>query len=828
MPEIKNMHFISPAFVYRSGLILLCLVQLCTYSVMAQQVKGQVLDAQTKEPIPYASILADTLTGYGTGANAQGNFNIELSTGMNYLVISSVGYVRRTILLAHYETQLNIQLQPSQTTLAEVTVQAGDNPALRIIKQAVDKRKEHRLDQLPAYQYTAYQKTFMTLDAEQVNALNAASSDTAEANRAKRLQGFAAHNYIFMAEDVTQRSYLKPDLIQDKVIASRFSGIKNSMAALLTGFFKPFEFYSNQLSILDKEYVSPLSAGAWRSYEFTLTDTLYAEKDTVWVLQYEPKTTTGLPGVKGTLHIREPGFALLYTTASPAIPGMIGFNIEQQWEKIEGKYHFPIHLKVELQFHKLKVDQVSTVAVSESYIQNISINTPLNRQALRGPQVLVHPDALNQDERVWMQYRTDSLTAREQRTYVQTDSIMAHSRNQRNLKLLEWLMLGKIPGQWIDIDLNRLLTFNEWEGTRLGAGFTTSPRLFGNIALGAYAAYGTRDRALKWGADAAYVYGAARSPRIIAAYAKDVQEPGQVQWAFTPTAGTLEGATYRSLMGNRMDAVHKVQLRTEWVAFPFARMAASLLRQDIQALYNYLYFQHLENGASGTSQFSITEATLEFNYTRGLRITNLGGYLIQTGASLPAWRLQLSRGLTLGAHGEYSYNALRFLTHHRWRLAGAGQLELQSTGGITKDNLPYPLLFTGRGTRQGSWLQADGYFQTMGLYEFTSSRHADAQLRWHIGRIAMLTPRISPELALVQHSGIGWLFNKASHQGIEIKSMEKGFHEAGLEMANLYRFNYANVAYLGLGTGFYYRYGSYAHSLPKENMAIRLSIQLSL
>jgi hypothetical protein len=559
-----------------------------------------------------------------------------------------------------------------------------------------------------------------------------------------------------------------------------------------------------------------------------LADTLYAQNDTVWVLHYEPRTEAGLPSLKGILHIREPDFALVYASASPAIQGIIGFDIEQQWDKLEDRYWFPVHLGVTLHFYKLKVNTINMVAVSESHLKHIRINPPIERQALRGPQVQVAPNAIYQPEQVWNRYRTDSLTAREQRTYIQTDSIMARAKSQRSLKLLEWMMLGKVPGKWLDLDLNRVFTYNAWEGYRLGAGFTSSPRLFSNTMLGAYVAYGIRDRAFKWGANATYAFGTARTPLLSASYINDVQEPGQTQWLFAPATSSLSGTTYRSLMGNRMDRVQAARMQIEWETFPNLRMSGAILRQDMQALYGYTYLSSIENAAAATSQFSVTEATLELNYTKGLRITNLGGYMIQTGAALPVWKIQLGRGLSLGTHGEYTYNTLRFLTHHRWSIPGAGRIELQTTGGITRDNLPYPLLFTGRGTLQSSWLQADGYFQTMGLYEFTSSRHADAQLRWNLGRIASLSPKISPELALVQHSGIGWLFNKEIHQGIEIQSMERGYHESGLELANLYRFNYANVAYLGLGGGIYYRYGPYANPLPKDNLAFRLGIQLSL
>jgi hypothetical protein len=75
--------------------------------------------------------------------------------------------------------------------------------------------------------------------------------------------------------------------------------------------------------------------------------------------------------------------------------------------------------------------------------------------------------------------------------------------------------------------------------------------------------------------------------------------------------------------------------------------------------------------------------------------------------------------------------------------------------------------------------------------------------------------------------GIGSLDTKEQHHDIPFKTMEKGYFESGLIVANLFRFSYVNLIYFGIGAGGFYRYGSYALSTPSDNLAMKLVISAS-
>ena len=185
---------------------------------------------------------------------------------------------------------------------------------------------------------------------------------------------------------------------------------------------------------------------------------------------------------------------------------------------------------------------------------------------------------------------------------------------------------------------------------------------------------------------------------------------------------------------------------------------------------------------------------------------------------------------TLG--GEYTFTKVEARVDHQFITRGLGKTTFQLALGNMDGVVPYPFLFNGKGSKfNQSFLNnllVNNYFQTMGLYEFSADRYAYLFINQYIGRITGNKSKyIRPELALVHNMGVGSLRNKALHQGVEFKTMEKGYFESGLIVTNLIRFNYLNLLYFGVGAGGFYRYGNYALPSKSDTLVAKLVITLS-
>lgn len=107
---------------------------LCLYSVYsnAQNMRGVVIDAASNAPIPFATVVLNTMPRIGVETDSLGNFNIKnIPIGRYNVTVSSVGYtpsvLREIQVSSSKETYLNISLKESVTTLNEVIIKPQVN-----------------------------------------------------------------------------------------------------------------------------------------------------------------------------------------------------------------------------------------------------------------------------------------------------------------------------------------------------------------------------------------------------------------------------------------------------------------------------------------------------------------------------------------------------------------------------------------------------------------------------------------------------------------------------------------------------------------------------
>lgn len=104
------------------------LLVLSTMTAMAGNIKGTVLDKQTKEPLTGATIQI-TGTALGVVADIDGNYTLNVNDGTYTITVRYIGY--KDILLnsikVKAETLLNFEMESDAQALGEVSVVAKKN-----------------------------------------------------------------------------------------------------------------------------------------------------------------------------------------------------------------------------------------------------------------------------------------------------------------------------------------------------------------------------------------------------------------------------------------------------------------------------------------------------------------------------------------------------------------------------------------------------------------------------------------------------------------------------------------------------------------------------
>ena len=107
---------------------LILLLVLSTMTALAGNIKGTVLDKQTKEPLTGATIQI-TGTAQGVVADIDGNYTLNVNDGTYTITVRYIGY--KDILLnsikVKAETLLNFEMESDAQTLGEVSVVAKKN-----------------------------------------------------------------------------------------------------------------------------------------------------------------------------------------------------------------------------------------------------------------------------------------------------------------------------------------------------------------------------------------------------------------------------------------------------------------------------------------------------------------------------------------------------------------------------------------------------------------------------------------------------------------------------------------------------------------------------
>lgn len=813
----------------------LILVYLCfaANAYASYPVEGKVIDRATQEPLAFVSIV---IKGTQTVAytNIEGKFRISSETPITTLVFSYVGY-RRVELTADGSHSMLVMMEAVDHQLREVSVVAGENPAHRIIRRASQNRKLHNPSQISAYACTIYSKTSYDLVRHHLAGKDSLGTDSLKAKRTTVkadsttkdsalffLDRLIDQSHVFMLESVYERNYLAPGHLNETVIATKASGLKHPSFSTSATDLQPFSFYDDLFHMLDKDYLNPIAAGSTSKYFFLLEDTLYQGLDSVYIISFRPLKGKNFNGLQGVLYINTQGYAIQNVIASPHDKGLLELKIQQQYQLADNRQWFPQQLNYELYFRNYPSKDMGMKLTGKSFIKEVRLKPALKKRDFGFATVTMAPEAAFHDSTYWKANRHDTLDTKERLTYHLLDSLGTELHFDRKLKTLEALTTAQLPVSVFNIDLNRVLRFNDYETLRFGFGAHTNDRLSRWFSVGGYAGYGFRDKVIKYGGDAKVNFKQnSKDYYLQYSYSDDIEEPGNSRYFYTAINLT------RNLLAYRMDHVIRQEVCLNFRALKYLTMNVALSQSQRSPNYPYTFYEDVFS-LPLAPVFHSTELGLKGRYAYQEKLVQSFGQMISSGSTYPILHFAYTSGFKTPGLGDYRFNKLSAGIEKTWTLKNFGKTNLLLEGGKLEGIAPYPYLFQGKGSfTQDGYLFVRHTFQTMGLYEFLSDEYVNVFLSHNFGSLLFKTEKFRPEILIFTNAGYGALRDSSRHRDLAFKTMEKGYYESGLMINNIIRANYFNVCYLGLGGGAFMRYGAYAYPKWEDNMAYKLSLTVT-
>lgn len=793
---------------------------LSSYSNIYSQnyfITGKVIDAKTKEPLAFVNILVNNDVNVRQ-SDIDGVFRISSAQKIDSLTLSYVGFESLVFVVEAPSKNLTIALNKKEIQLNEVVILPGENPAHRIINKMIENQDMNNPEKLPSFSYDSYNKMIFTANIDSMM-IDSATGDS----DIIKTKEFFEKQYLFLMESIMERKFMYPDKNSEKLVASKISGFKDPLFALLVTQMQSFSFYNEIIHIGDKNYLTPVSKGSTDRYFFLLEDTIYQGSDSIYIISFNPRKNRTFDGLKGLLYINTNGYAIQNVIAEPAKEesGGMSIKIQQMYEFVDNKIWFPIQLNSDFIFNNISVNKIKLYGQGRTYLKNISLNPELKKSDFSNIELELQENSEKPDESIWNTYRTDSLTEKDKRTYHVIDSLGKAANFDRTMKSIETLMSGKIPVKFVDLDIDRFIRFNDYEGFRLGLGLHNNYKISKRILAGGYFAYGFNDKAFKYGGDAAFTISKKNDLCFGVSYIKDVSESGGV--SFYEANPFISDARFREYLINRMDSIEKKEVFLKFTALRYLKANISLSQIHKAVTNDYAYGITEENVTLLLDEYNFTELNIGINYSYKEKFIKTLRQKISMGTKYPIVFFNYIRGFNNILDGELSYNRFDLKIKKSFYIKNLGNSSFHLQAGILEGDLPYCNLYSGIGSYRQFTIAAPGSFATMRMNEFLSDRYAAIFYTHSFGKLLFRIRKFSPEIAVATNFCIGDLANMSKHYNVEFSKLNKGYIESGLLVNNI-----LSTGFYGLGVGAYYRYGPYAFPSFNDNIAYKFTFTLTM
>jgi hypothetical protein len=777
----------------------------------------QVFDQKTGQPIPFVHIKVQDRESTGTTSDVRGSF-FSSSFGENdVLIFSHVGYQRLEIPFSQLQRNPIVYLIQDTQELALFEFSAGENPALPLVRKAIENRDLNNPEKLESFQYASYNKMVMTLDGLAENP----EVDDSSVN-------FLEGGHLFMSESYSEVKFKKPGKRNETVKASKISGVENPIFAAVSTSFQPFSVYMDHIKILEIPFLNPISENGMRKYDYFLEDSLQTDWGKSFLISYQPKSGKSYLLGKGLVYISSNQYALENFLFKPAENiGQINFEIQQK-SSFNGEYWFPEQMNSIYVFSEMDFQGMKGKLVNQTLLSEIGINNLDPKEKISAIGVTFD---LKEDAYEWSQLRRDSLSSREYLTYERFDNLDQKTKRLLNngANLMATLTTGRVKLGIVDLLPKRLFRFNQFERFALGLGLSSNETLSDVFRVEGYFRYGFRDKAWKYGGSLGFLINPEKDLRFKLGFSHDIEEPGR---SFLPPGRSFStsGSIYRNFLTSRMDEVQRYYV--EYSQMPFKGFRYKLIG-SVENRVNVLDYVEATPSDGFISNFTATEAGAELSYLGGESTTRVGNDIVSMTLSYPILGLRMTKAIPSLFGGDVDFWNTEFKFQHQWSSGNSlNQFHLTAQG-VWGSDLPISYLNTGFGIHAQGGGQYDfplvfpGYLQTMRIYEFLSDRSIHVNYSHMTGPIfnkKLSRIALAPQLKFHQSFAIGSLNQPERYEFIRFQTMERGFWESGLELANLIKFNSGFNAQ-GWGIGVFYRYGPYA--LPDSGDNIRFTLSLT-
>jgi hypothetical protein len=758
---MSHTHIASPlimSFKYFKIFFSICLISLrCIGGADAQKIttlKGKVLDADTKEPIPFVNI-AFKGTNIGTDSDFDGLFFLEWGFPTTDKVeFSCVGYENQTVSVILGERKsMDVFMKSTSLTLqtAVITGKKGrykrkDNPAVELMEKVIARRDDNRVEAADYYEVDRYEKIQFDLNNFDPDALRKRKFfkdfqfildqvDTSAVNGKPFLP-------IFIQEASAKIYYRRnPNAYKVKRQGMKVTGMKEyvddkDLNDMLQVMYQSVNIYQNDIRLLDLSFMSPLSTSAISYYQFYIMDsTAVLNGIPVTKVSFWPANKQNI-AFKGDLFITRSDSAYAVVKADFGITHQINVNfvqdlrLEQEFAKQPNGVWARTKDIVVMDFSVLKRGTGFYGTRTTSH-RDFVFGQPKPEEYYAGTETAVEdPAQYTRDEAFWQAARHEPLTKKEAGVYQMIDTLQKVPSFRRTMKGLGLLTTGYIAVGPFDVGpAANFYSFNPVEGDRAKFGGETNLKFNKKFFIGGYGAYGFKDQEFKYLANFLYSFKEdfKQNPRhfIRAFYQKDVNLVGQILQLNSPDNFFLSfqrGTRDRMLMNNKAQLEYFLETPSHW------SFHGTYTNNKIRPIGStVLAFGNDSAPLDTLSGYTNSEVGLMVRFAPNEQFIQGRTYRTQLFNKHPIYILRANIGMKGVLGGDYAYQgvSLNIIKRFYMSLFGTSRIDFE-VGKVWGKGVPYFSLHLPRANQ--SFMFRSFNFNMMNYQEFVSDEYIQFML----------------------------------------------------------------------------------------------------
>ncbi|WP_276498106.1 DUF5686 and carboxypeptidase-like regulatory domain-containing protein [Pontibacter litorisediminis] len=699
------------------------------------RVSGQVTDAATGEALPFVGIFVKN-SSIGTSTDVEGKYKIRLATTPDSLTAAFVGYLPLTLPVQKGVAvqTLDFKLTTNAQQLQEVVIRPGENPAWPIMRRVMENKNANDKRKLTAYQYEAYTKMQFDVDnvGQQKGKGVVGKAITSLVDSQMYLAGEDGKKLLpfFLSESLSDVFYTRdPKRSKEIIKASKVTGIGLQDGTLVSqvigSSYQDYNFYQNWVSVLQKNFVSPIADGWKGYYNYELEDSTYIGDDWCYELSFKQKRPQDL-AFNGRMWVTADGYALRKLDATVSKSANINFvesiALKQELQQVGEKAWMPAGTEVKIKIVGLTPKRPGILAKVYTSYREVVVNQPEKPDFFDKPVELLS-GASKQAESFWEERRHDTLSLADQQVYATINAIRETPKVKRFTEIATVLgtgykSFGKVSwGPW-----PYTYAYNDVEGHRFQLGGKTNINFSNKLELRGYAAYGAEDQEYKYSLGGRYILSRKRWSEVGFTHQEDLQQVGLMSDKLASSPFFLGFSRFGEL--RRPIMVRETSLYLQRDVLRGVTERISLRKRHFDPQYDFAYYTHgPEQPDKIASSFTATEVSFLTRYAKDEVYVENDNERISLGSgSYPVLSLKYTLGLNNALGATVDYQRVDLGVEQEFVMGRLGNALYRLEAGRIFSPVPYPLLEVHTGNETPFYY--DATYNLMGYFEFASDTYA--------------------------------------------------------------------------------------------------------